>query len=112
MSDYPKKAIIVEGKTDKARILKVLDEKIDIICTFGTINMEKLEHLIDLERYQDIYVWADADEAGKELRRKIKIVYPQVRDLYTQKKYREVAATPLDVLAQILDKAHFSVKKI
>jgi len=30
-----RKAIIVEGKTDKERLMEVLDEPVDIVCTFG-----------------------------------------------------------------------------
>jgi toprim domain protein len=36
--------------------------------------------------------------------------FPNVRHLYTHRMYREVATTPLNVLAQILEGAHFAVK--
>lgn len=106
------KAIIVEGKTDKSRLLDVLDEQVVIICTYGTIKTENLESLIDIDLYNEIFVFADADEAGEKLRRKIKNTFPQVKDIFTQRRYREVATTPLDILAQILKRAHFDVKDV
>lgn len=105
------KAIIVEGKTDKEHLLKVLDEPVDIICTYGTLNSSKLENLVDIYKYEEVYVLVDADEAGEELRKQIKQEFPNVRDLYTRKKYREVAATPLEELVKLLFKAHFLVKE-
>jgi len=106
-----KKAIIVEGKTDREKILQVLAEPVDIICTFGTSSLSKLEKLIDEENYDEVYVLVDADKAGSSLRRNIKYLFPNFRHLYTQKKYREVAATPLEEISKILSNAHFLVKE-
>lgn len=106
-----KKSIIVEGKTDKQRLQRILDEEVDIICTFGTIGKGSLENLIDENEYDEVYVLVDADKAGQELRRSIKREFPNFRHLYTRKKYREVASTPLEELAVILHKAHFLVKE-
>lgn len=107
-----KKAIIVEGKTDREQLLKVLDEPVDIICTYGTINSTDLERILDEEDYSEVYVLVDADEAGNKLRRNIKQLFPNFRHLYTRKVYREVANTPTDEIAKILDKAHFIIKDI
>lgn len=104
------KAIIVEGKTDREQLLKILDEEVDIICTFGTINSDKLEQLLDEQIYAEVYVLVDADQAGDKLRRSIKNEFPNFRHLYTRRMFREVASTPLDELARILDHAHFQVK--
>ncbi|NLL52899.1 MAG: hypothetical protein GX248_09375 [Peptococcaceae bacterium] len=106
-----RKAIIVEGKTDREKILQVLDEPIEIICTHGTRSLGKLEKLIDEENYDEVYVLLDADKAGSSLRRDIKNLFPNFRHLYTQKKYREVATTPLEEISKILSKAHFIVKE-
>ncbi len=106
-----RKSIIVEGKTDRERLLKILDEDVDIICTYGTMNDEKLEELIDEGKYDEVFVLVDADEAGQKLRKSIKRVFPNFRHLYTRKKYREVATTPIDELAKELHKAHFLVKE-
>jgi len=105
-----RKAIIVEGKTDKERLLGVLDEPVDIVCTFGTMSIDKIEELMEISEYNEVYVFVDADEAGQNLRRKIKNEYPQIKDLFTRKKYKEVATTPIDELTKILNIAHFLVK--
>jgi len=101
----------VEGKTDRERLLKILDEDVDIICTYGTMSDDKLEKLVDEGEYDEIYVLVDADEAGQKLRRSIKHVFPNFRHLYTRRKYREVATTPIEELAKILHNAHFLVKE-
>lgn len=106
-----KKSIIVEGKTDRDRLLKILDEEVDIICTYGTISNDKLEELIDEGEYDEVFVLVDADEAGQKLRRSIKHEFPNFRHLYTRKKYREVATTPLEELIKTLRNAHFLVKE-
>lgn len=105
-----RKSIIVEGKTDRARLLKILNEDVDIICTYGTMSDDKLEKLIDEGEYGEVFVLVDADEAGQKLRRSIKHVFPNFRHLYTRRKYREVATTPIEELAKELHKAHFLVK--
>jgi len=107
-----KKAIIVEGKTDRVQLLKVLDEPVDILCTYGTINVSNLERMLeDLDVYDDVYVLVDADEAGNKLRRSIKHLFPNFKHLYTRKMYREVATTPLGEISIILQKSHFLVKE-
>lgn len=104
------KVIIVEGKTDKQCLLKVLDEPVFILCTFGTLSDEKLEeHILPLAD-RDVYVLVDADEAGNRLRRILKRELPNARHLYTRKRYREVARSPLEYIARLLYDAHFDVK--
>lgn len=105
-----RKAIIVEGKTDRESLLKILDEEVDIICTYGTMSDDKLEKLVEEGEYDEVFVLVDADEAGQKLRRSIKNVFPNFRHLYTRRKYREVATTPCEELARILEKSHFLVK--
>jgi toprim domain protein len=105
------KAFIVEGKTDREQLLKVLDEPVDIICTYGTINTTNLEELIDEGNYLEVYVLVDADVAGNNLRKNIKQLYPNFRQLYTKRMYREVASTPIEELTRILKSAHFIVKE-
>ncbi|MGI6449321.1 MAG: toprim domain-containing protein [Desulfitobacteriia bacterium] len=104
-----KKAIIVEGKTDREKLLKVLKEPVDIICTYGTINLTELEKILDEDLYTEVYVLVDADEAGTKLRKNIKQLFPNFRHIYTKKMYREVASTPSEELARILHHAHFEV---
>ena len=104
------KVIIVEGKTDKQRLQQILDEPVEIACTYGTLGQNKLEQLISEFSEDEVCVLLDADEPGDKARRLFKQEFPNVRHLYTHRMYREVATTPLHVLAQILEGAHFVVK--
>lgn len=104
------RVIIVEGKTDKQRLQRLLDEPVEIACTYGTLGLDKLEQLIVKFRDDEVCVFLDADYAGDKARHLFKQEFPNVRHLYTNRMYREVATTPLIVLAQILEGAHFSVK--
>lgn len=105
----PRKVIIVEGKTDKDRLQKVLDEPVEFICTFGTLSPQKIENLIQPLQDDEVYVFVDADEPGDRLRNQLKQELPNARHLYTQRMYREVANTPLALLTEILLRAHFMV---
>ncbi|AFQ44039.1 small primase-like protein with Toprim domain [Desulfosporosinus meridiei DSM 13257] len=102
--------IIVEGKTDKQRLLQILDEPVEIVCTNGTLGVDKLEELIANYSDDEVCVLLDADDAGDKARRLFKQEFPNVRHLYTHRMYREVATTPLSVLARILEGAYFTVK--
>jgi toprim domain protein len=103
------KVIIVEGKTDKERIEQLIDEPVQIICTYGTLSYEKLEELIVPLQNEDVYILVDADTPGMKLRNQLKQELPNAAHLYTRRMYREVARTPLDFLAQVLMDAHFDV---
>lgn len=104
------RVIIVEGKTDKKRLLQILDEPVEIVCTYGTLGLNKLEELITEYCEDEVCVLLDADDAGNKARCLFKQEFPNVRHVYTHRMYREVATTPLSVLAQILEGAHFAVK--
>lgn len=102
------KVLIVEGKTDKDRLLQVLNEPVEIVCTQGSLSYEKLEELLAFAQ-NDVYILVDADEPGNKLRLQLKRELPNAVHLYTRKKYREVAATPLPFLAKLLSDAHFTI---
>lgn len=104
-----RKIIIVEGKKDKERLLQVLQEPVEIICTHGTLNEQKLEDLILPLQEEEVYILVDADEAGNKLRHQLKRELPSAKHLYTRKMYGEVQNTPLAYLAEILMGAHFLV---
>lgn len=104
------RVIIVEGKTDKKKLEQILDEPVEIVCTYGTLGQDKLEELIAEYSEDEVCVLLDADDAGDKARRLFKQEFPNVRHVYTHRMYREVATTRLNVLAQILEGAHFAVK--
>lgn len=104
-----RKVIIVEGKTDKARILRVLREDVEVVCTKGTLSYEQVENEIVPLQQEDVYILVDADSAGNRLRRQLKQELPNAKDLYTRKSFCEVARTPVEYLAKIFSDAHFHI---
>lgn len=98
------KVIIVEGRTDKQQIDKIIDEDLQIICTNGTLGVERLEELLieyDLDN-KEVYILVDEDKAGYKLRKQLSIELPHAEHIYIDKAYREVAATPETELASAL----------
>lgn len=108
-----RKVFIVEGKTDQQRLEQVISpvEEIHYVLTYGTLGEEKLEELILPLIDEEVYVLVDADQAGNKLRRQIKQALPNAHHLYTRKMYGEVASTPLEHLAYILEQENIEVKQ-
>ncbi|MGE4272648.1 MAG: toprim domain-containing protein [Desulfitobacterium sp.] len=106
------KIIIVEGKTDKERLQEILAEPVEILCSHGTISYEKIEEWATQLEESEVYLLVDADDSGEKIRENLQQELPNIRHLYTHRMYREVATTPLEVLAQVLEHAHFEVKEI
>ena len=103
------KVIIVEGKSDKIRLKRIISEQLIIICTHGTISAYNLEALLDPYEGCDLFIFSDADEDGEKLRKLVKNVYPSANHLFTEEVYKEVETTPYGVLAEILDSAYIKV---
>lgn len=106
------KVIVVEGKTDREKLLKVIAEPVEIICTYGTLSDEKIEELIIPLENNEVYIFVDADESGEKLRKQLKQELPNAYHIYTRKQYSEVAKTPLDFIAKLLRSHHFKVKSL
>ncbi len=105
MNPLTNSAIIVEGLSDKKKIMKVVKEPIEIICTNGTISLSKLDEL----EGRDIFILVDSDTSGDRLRKQLKREFPLARNLYIDRKFKEVATAPLEHLAQILLRARIDV---
>jgi toprim domain protein len=103
------KVIIVEGTSDKKKVKEIIKEPIEIICTNGTIGLTRLEELIDSIMDKDVYILADADEAGEKLRKQFKREFPEAKHIYIDKAYKEVATAPDHHLATILLSANIDV---
>lgn len=102
--------IIVEGKSDRERLLKIIDEPVDIVVTNGTLSQEKIDERILPMEHEDVYIFVDADYAGNKLRKQLQQVLPNAHHLFTRKTYKEIATTPEEHLIKILEDAHFVVK--
>ncbi|PYZ94986.1 hypothetical protein CR194_05575 [Salipaludibacillus keqinensis] len=105
------KILIVEGKNDRKRVKFLLDEPVEVICTYGTLSEEKLETLIYPIENLDVYILVDADEAGEKLRKQLRTELPNATHIYTLKGYGQVETTPYEYLSQVLED-FFRVKKI
>ncbi|ELK46997.1 topoisomerase [Halobacillus sp. ACCC02827] len=106
--------VIVEGITDKKKLKKVLDEEVEIICTYGTLGIERMEEMIFNHNLDDrrVYILVDEDDSGYKLRKQLTEELPHAEHIYIDKAFREVAATPEQELARALLNHHFQVKSI
>ncbi|MCU9612849.1 toprim domain-containing protein [Caldibacillus lycopersici] len=104
------KVIIVEGTSDKRKVLQVLNEPVDIICTNGTISISRLDELIDVLYDKEVYILVDADDSGEKLRKQFKREFPEAKHLYIDKAYREVATAPEYHVASVLVQANIHVQ--
>lgn len=98
-------AIIVEGKNDRARLSRVLSDEIPILCTFGTLNTERVETLRKAVGDRQVYLFTDPDASGKRIRGVLRDVFPDAEHLYTRRGYNGVEGTPEEYLIQQLEKA-------
>lgn len=108
---FSDKVILVEGRSDKLKLLKILGETTEIICTNGTISNVKLEEILYPFDHLPIYAFLDADKSGEQIRSVVKKEYPEAIHLYTASTYGEVANTPFNILASILQRVNIKVKK-
>lgn len=104
------KCLIVEGRSDKLQIKPILEEEVVILCTNGTMDPEAIEDLIEPYEHCRLFTLFDADSSGDHLRKVMKRVYPEAKQLQTFRRYREVATTPRAELAKLLLAEHFKVK--
>ncbi len=106
------RVIIVEGKTDRDRLLRVLAEPVPIYCTNGTYSSDKADRLHrQIGAEAEIYVFTDEDDSGKKLRAQLREDFPDAIHIRTRRMFAQVANTPLDQLAEILEKFGFLVQR-
>lgn len=106
--------IIVEGVADKRLVEQVLLEDIEVICTYGTFGIEKFDEMLegyDLYNH-DVYIFVDADDSGRKLRKQLTAELPNAYQLYIPDEFQEVERAPENIVAKILAANHFDVKPI
>ena len=109
--DTDQKVLIVEGKTDKKQVEKILKEDVTILCTYGTFSLERFDELIetyDLDNRQ-VYILVDEDDAGLKLRKEIIRELPHGIHLHVDEDYGEVAETPEPILATLFARYNFQI---
>ncbi|USB35122.1 toprim domain-containing protein [Paenibacillus sp. YPG26] len=97
--------IIVEGKNDRSKLRRVLNEEVEILCTFGTLNTQKLESLRKKVKDEEIYLFMDNDPSGKRIRGILRDTFPDAGHIYTRRGYAGVEGTPDEYIIQQLEKA-------
>lgn len=97
--------IIVEGKNDRSRLGRLLTSDITILCTFGTLNTDKLESLYKQVKDQEVYLFMDNDSSGKKIRGVLRDAFPDATHIYTRRGYAGVEGTPDEYLIAQLEKA-------
>src|SRR5699024_2384302 len=107
MDDGSDRIIIVEGLTDKRQIEKVITDEITIVCTNGTLGVEKIDEMLegyDLD-HKDVNILDDEDDVGMKLRKQLAHELPHTEHSYVSSEFHEVETTPENVLATtIVDK--------
>ncbi|MDQ6419830.1 toprim domain-containing protein [Paenibacillus sp. LHD-117] len=98
-------AIVVEGKNDRSRLRRVLDDRIMILCTYGTPGTLQLEKLLKEAGDRQIYVFTDNDSSGRRIRGMLSDLFPDAEHIYTRKGYSGVEHTPVEYLIEQLEKA-------
>ncbi|HLR09465.1 MAG TPA: topoisomerase [Bacillota bacterium] len=108
------KVIIVEGLTDKRQIEKIITDDAKIICTNGTLGVERFDELLedyDLDN-RDVYIFVDEDPSGIDLRQQLTRELPHAEHIHIASEYREVATTPVKILAIALAAKHIAVNPL
>lgn len=106
------KVTVVEGRSDKTRIAPLIAEPVTILCTNGTVSASRLEELLLPYEDLDIIILVDADKSGEQLRKLVKREFPEARHFYINRSYKEVAATPIRILLDVLISANVQVNKL
>lgn len=97
--------MIVEGKNDRSKLRPLLHSEINIVCTFGTLNSDKLEALQELIVDHEVYLFMDNDSSGKKIRGILRDTIPDATQIYTSPGYAGVEGTPEEYLIAQLEKA-------
>lgn len=104
------KVIVVEGKTDKKRVQEVIDEPVQIICTHGTMGIDKLDDMIEHLYERPVYILVDSDKEGRRIRQWFKHYLSESEHIFVDRTYSEVARCPRPYLAKVLRNHGFMVK--
>lgn len=98
-------SIIVEGKNDRSKLRRVLQNTVNIHCTFGTLNTLKLEALRKQVAEDEVFLFMDNDSSGKKIRGVLRDLFPDAVHIYTRRGYAGVEGTPEEYVIAQLEKA-------
>lgn len=98
-------SIIVEGKNDRSKLQKLLNDQIRIHCTYGTPGSNQLQRLSLELRHDEVYLFTDNDSSGKKIRALLSDLFPDATHMYTRRGYKGVEGTPDEYLILQIEKA-------
>lgn len=102
--------LIVEGRSDKLQLQRIVAGNVHILCTNGTIDEEALIDLIEPIEYTKLATFFDRDKTGDYLRKLMKRVYSEAQQLQLPAPYIGVAEAPISVLKSVIVAAKIDVK--
>lgn len=102
--------LIVEGRSDKEKLSRIVASHIHIICTNGTKDEEALIELLEPFEGSVLFTFFDRDKSGEYLRKQMRRVYSEATQLMLPAPFIEVAETPEVVLRPILKKVKIDLK--
>ncbi|MHA6483082.1 toprim domain-containing protein [Paenibacillus sp. strain BS8-2] len=97
--------IVVEGKNDRNRLKRVIDDRIQILCTYGTPGAAQLEKIRKDSGHRHVFVFTDNDSSGRRIRGMLSDIFPDAEHIYTRRGYSGVEHTPEEYLIEQLEKA-------
>ena len=92
------------GKSDKKRVKQVIDQPIEIICTNGTMGVDKLDAMIESLYGKQVHILVDSDNEGEKIRKWFKRYLSESHHIRIDKQYCEVAKCPKPYLSRVLEK--------
>ena len=98
-------SVIVEGKNDRSKLRRLLNQEVRILCTFGTLNTQKLEKLRKQIGDDEVFLFTDNDPSGKRIRGILRDTFPDAVQIYTRRGYAGVEGTPDEYIITQLEKA-------
>ncbi|QHW30756.1 DNA primase [Paenibacillus rhizovicinus] len=97
--------LIVEGKNDRSRLRRVLQEEVPILCTYGTPGTQQIEKLRRQAGDGQVYIFTDNDASGRRIRGMLRDAFPDAEHIHTRRGYPGVEKTPEEYLIEQLEKA-------
>lgn len=105
------KVIIVEGKSDKKRVQQVIAEPVNIICTHGTMSIDKLDDMIESLYDKQVFVLADSDDEGDRIRNWFKRYLSESEHIFIDKLTVKLRIAPNNIWRMYFQNMALLVRK-
>lgn len=92
--------VIVEGKRDRERLLPIVGNHAEIVCTYGVPTHARLMEIKSRSAGAEIVIFTDHDQAGRRIRGLLREEFPDATHLHTKSEYGAVERTPAAYLEE------------